>query len=47
MALGEGVRRAFDIVRSYVPKLEHDRVMAPDIEALAHAIKDGAFDQLA
>lgn len=44
---GEGVGRALDIVRSYVPRLEHDRVMAPDIEALARAIKEGAFDQLA
>lgn len=44
---GEGARRAFDIVRSYVSKLERDRVMAPDIATLAQAIKDGAFDQLA
>jgi histidine ammonia-lyase len=44
---GEGVRRAFDVVRSYVPKLERDRVMAPDIEALVRAMKEGAFDQLA
>lgn len=44
---GAGVRRAFDIVRSYVPKLEHDRVMSRDIETLAQAIKDGVFDQLA
>ncbi|HEU5379193.1 MAG TPA: histidine ammonia-lyase [Ktedonobacteraceae bacterium] len=43
---GPGVRRAFDVVRSLVPKLEHDRVMAPDIETLATAIKDGVFDQL-
>lgn len=44
---GVGVRRAFDLVRSLVHKLEFDRVMAPDIEALAAAIKDGMFDQLA
>lgn len=44
---GEGVRRAFDRVRSFVPKLEHDRVMAPDIEVLARAIKEGAFDRIA
>lgn len=42
---GEGVLQAFATVRSYVPKLEHDRVMAPDIETLARAIKNGAFDQ--
>src|SRR5260370_12678990 len=41
---GDGARRAFDIVRSRVPKLENDRVMAPDIEALARAIDEGAFD---
>lgn len=44
---GEGVSRAFEIVRSYVPKLERDRVLAPDIEALVRAIKEGAFDRLA
>ena len=44
---GEGARQAFDIVRTYVAKLEHDRVMSHDIERLALAIKDGAFDQIA
>jgi histidine ammonia-lyase len=44
---GDGVRRAFDIVRSYVPKLEQDRAMSRDIETLAQAIKDGVFDRLA
>ena len=44
---GDGARKAFDIVRSSVAKLENDRVMAPDIEALARAIKEGAFDQIA
>lgn len=43
---GIGVMRAFDLVRSRVPKLEHDRVMSPDIETLAQAIQDGIFDQL-
>ena len=43
---GEGVGRAFDIVRSYVPRLERDRVLAPDIEILTRAIKEGAFDRL-
>src|SRR5260370_4098319 len=41
---GVGARKAFDIVRSSVAKLENDRVMAPDIEALARAIDEGAFD---
>ena len=40
---GEGVQRAFALVRSYVPKLEHDRVLAPDIATLSTAIKSGVF----
>lgn len=44
---GDGVLRAFEIVRAHVPKLENDRVMSPDIEALAQTIKDGLFDELA
>lgn len=44
---GVGVARAFAMVRSSVPVLEHDRVLSPDIETLACAIKEGAFDQLA
>ena len=41
---GLGVQKAFDIVRSYVEKLEHDRTLAPDIAALANAVNDGAFE---
>ena len=41
---GLGVQKAFDIVRSYVEKLEHDRVLAPDIATLANAVKEGAFE---
>jgi histidine ammonia-lyase len=41
---GLGVQKAFDIVRSYVAKLEHDRVLAPDIATLANAVKKGAFE---
>jgi histidine ammonia-lyase len=44
---GAGVARACEIVRAYVPKLEHDRVLAPDIETLARAIQEGAFEHLA
>lgn len=43
---GAGVKRAFNLVRSFVPRLENDRVMAPDIETLARAIFDGAFDKV-
>src|SRR5712692_4218395 len=41
---GLGVQKAFDIVRSYVEKLEHDRTLAPDIATLANAVKEGAFE---
>ncbi len=41
---GLGVQKAFDIVRSYVEKLEHDRTLAPDIATLANAVNDGAFE---
>jgi histidine ammonia-lyase len=38
------IEEAHDEVRKVVPKLERDRVLAPDIEALAGAIKAGKFD---
>src|SRR5229473_5054017 len=41
---GAGAQKAFEIVRSYVTKLEHDRVLAPDIANLARAVKEGAFE---
>jgi histidine ammonia-lyase len=41
---GVGVQQAYQIVRSYVAKLEHDRVLAPDIGKLAKAVKEGAFE---
>jgi histidine ammonia-lyase len=31
-------------VRAVVPRLEQDRVLAADIDALAAAVKAGAFD---
>jgi len=43
---GVGVQKAFEIVRFYVTKLEHDRVLAPDIAHLARAVKNGAFEAL-
>lgn len=43
---GLGVQQAFEIVRSHVTKLEHDRVLAPDIAVLAKAVKEGAFEVL-
>ncbi len=41
---GVGVRRAHAAVRSLVPKLERDRVLSGDIEALAAALAGGKFD---
>jgi histidine ammonia-lyase len=43
---GAGVLKAFEIVRFYVTKLEHDRVLAPDIAQLTSAVKNGAFEVL-
>ncbi|HET7103585.1 MAG TPA: aromatic amino acid lyase, partial [Terracidiphilus sp.] len=37
------VERAHDVVRRFVPRLERDRTLAPDIDALAAAIRAGAF----
>ncbi len=38
------VERAHDAVRAIVPRLEQDRSLAPEIEALAAAIRAGAFN---
>ena len=38
------VERACDAVRAVVPMLEHDRSLAPDIEALAAAVRAGKFN---
>jgi histidine ammonia-lyase len=38
------IERAHDTVRSVVPRLEQDRVLAPDINALAAAIRARALD---
>jgi histidine ammonia-lyase len=39
------VERAYAAVRKVVPRLERDRVLAPDIEALAAAVRAGNFDE--
>jgi len=31
-------------VRQVVPRLEQDRTLAPDIDAMAAAVRGGAFD---
>jgi histidine ammonia-lyase len=38
------VERAYMAVRDVVPRLDRDRVLAPDIEALAAAVRAGNFD---
>jgi histidine ammonia-lyase len=40
---GRGVERAYRIVRSHVPALTADKVIATDIELLAHAVARGEF----
>lgn len=41
---GVGVERAYEQLRTIVPRLEADRAMYAEIEAVAHAIRDGRFD---
>ena len=43
---GVGVRRAYDLVRSTIPPLERDRVLARDIAAAAALVTRGAFARL-
>jgi histidine ammonia-lyase len=38
------IELAHDAVRAVVPRLEQDRVLATDIDALAAAVRAGAFD---
>jgi histidine ammonia-lyase len=40
---GAGVERTYDAVRALVPALTVDRVLGPDIERLAAAVREGAF----
>lgn len=41
---GIGAQEAYEIVRTFVPMLENDRVLAPDIAMMSRAVKDGAFN---
>jgi histidine ammonia-lyase len=41
---GVGVRRAYELVRAYAPRLTRDRALSPDIERLAAAVRRGEFD---
>ena len=40
---GVGGRKAYEIVRTAVPRLDHDRELSPDIAAIADLIYGGAF----
>jgi histidine ammonia-lyase len=42
---GREVDRVYEAVRSVVPRLEQDRVLATDIDALAAAVRAGTFDE--
>ena len=41
---GWAIERAYAAVRAVIPRLDRDRVLAPDIDALASAVRGGAFD---
>jgi len=43
---GAGTARALEIIREVVPPLEQDRSPAPDIEAIATLVDQGAFNDL-
>ena len=43
---GIGVQHAYDIVRSHVPMLEQDRVLAPDIATMTKAVQQSEFASL-
>jgi histidine ammonia-lyase len=43
---GNGVRRAFEIVRDVAPRVERDRSMTSDIERIVETIRSDKFDSL-
>lgn len=43
---GQGIKRAHEIVRSHVRRLDADRSMSDDIQKIAGAIRSGEFDSL-
>jgi histidine ammonia-lyase len=43
---GVGVKRAYEVVRSHIPRLTVDRSMTADINTIANAIRNGEFDNL-
>ncbi len=45
LTAGREIERAHAVVREVVPRLEKDRTLAPDIEAMAAAVRGGKFDE--
>ena len=43
---GAGVEETWSIVRSYVSRLEGDRMLGPDLETLTDAIGSGALSEV-
>jgi histidine ammonia-lyase len=43
---GRGVKRAYEIIRSHVPRLTNDRSLSPDILQIVEAIQGGEFESL-
>ncbi len=41
---GRGVRRAYEVVRSHVPRLTEDRSLSSDIQRIAEAVGRGEFN---
>jgi histidine ammonia-lyase len=39
------IEKAHDAVRAVVPRLERDRVLGPEIEAMAAAVRGGRFGE--
>lgn len=44
LAPGVGVKRAYDVVRSSVPRVERDRALAPDILKIVESIRRGELE---
>ncbi len=42
--LGVGTQAAYDVIRGRVKTLDADRILAPDMHALAEAIRDGSLE---
>jgi histidine ammonia-lyase len=41
---GRGAHRAYEVVRSHVPRLTRDRALSSDIQRIAASLRDGDFD---